>query len=252
VNYHLYLSIYLYLWIAPHVILLGLAIQMVRTGLHKNYPIFFSYVLFEWIQFVVLFAMYALHLHGPIYTKMDTIGRLASIALRFAIVQELLEKSVAGDVSVRRKLSWALNGIAIVLIILAIGFIASLYYSILSNKVQETQVIIQALNVAQCGLLVLVFLWHRFLGLQMAPLAFGVAIGMGLVAGSEPLRKALTEALGIRYAGYLNLAQMGIYHISVWVWLYYALARKGSAASSESTLPKLREQTAEIGRILQR
>jgi hypothetical protein len=225
---------------------------MVRKGLHKNYPIFFSYVLLEWIQFVVLFTMYALHLHSPIYTKMDTIGRLASIALRFAMAQELFEASLAGDNSLRRKLSWPLNGLAVVLIILSVGFIGPLYYSIQSSQVQETQVIIQALNLAQCGLLVLVFLWHKFLGLQMAPFVFGIATGMGLVAGSEPLRKALTQALGLRYAGYMNLAQMGIYHISVLIWLYYALARERNAARSESSVPKLREQTTEIGRILQR
>ncbi len=232
--------------------LLGLAVQMIRKGLHKSYPIFFSYILLEFSQFVLLFSTYILHDHNPIYTKMDMIGRLASVALRFAMVQELLEASLADDVALRRKLSWALNGVGVVLIILAVGFIGPLYYSILSNRVQETQVIIQALNMAQCGLLVLVFLWHKFLGLQMAPFVFGVAIGMGLVTGSEPLRKALTDDLGIRYAGYLNLAQMGIYHISVLIWLYYALARERSAVGRESPLAQLREQTTEIGRILQR
>ena len=37
--------VYLYLWIAPHLLLVPVAILMLRRRLHKEFPIFFFYLL---------------------------------------------------------------------------------------------------------------------------------------------------------------------------------------------------------------
>jgi len=243
--------IWLYLWIAPHLLLVAVAVLMLQKGLHKDFPIFFSYLLFEFLQFCLLFALYsqerALNL---MYVKVDMFSRAGSIALRFGILQELFESPLAHSVPLRRAAARILNCVTVVLVVLVSVFIGSLYYGILGHRVFAGYVVIEALNTAQCGLLALVFLWHRFLGLRMSPFVFGIALGMGLAAALEPFVLALNDSLALRNLGIPGLLHMAIYHVAVLVWLYFALAREKISSGSKADLPDLREWAADLGRII--
>ena len=46
-----------YLWIAPHLILVGIAIAMWHRKLVHQFPVFFAYVIEEVIQFLVIYPM---------------------------------------------------------------------------------------------------------------------------------------------------------------------------------------------------
>ena len=56
--------LFLYLWIAPHVLQVALAVMMVRRKLAREFPAFFLYTVFEVLQFAVLFALCWLVLAG--------------------------------------------------------------------------------------------------------------------------------------------------------------------------------------------
>jgi len=247
--------IWLYLWIAPHALLVAAAAMMFRRRLHKDFPIFFSYLIFEFLQFCALFAMYSLKpsasWYASVYPKIDIFGRIGSVALHFGILRELFEVPLMHSVPLRKAMGRVLNWVTACLVVLASLFIGSLYYSILSQRALQAYVIIEALNTAQCGLLVLVFLWHRFLGLRMSPLAFGIALGMGLVSGLGPLMQALNDSLGARNSSIASLMEMATYHGAVLIWLYFAQVREKTSSSSK-TAPVLHyhEGAAELGRIV--
>jgi len=241
--------ILMYFWVAPHVLLVAVVLLMWHRRLHREFPIFFSYLVFEILQFCVLFTMYLLGAPAPIYVKADIAGRMGSIAFRFAILQELFEAPLANNVPLRRPMARALNAVAILLMVLSAVFIGSLYYSILNPRVFQAYVVIEALNTAQCGLLVLVFFWHGFLGLRMPPFVFGIALGMGAVVGFEPVRQALNDALGKQHSQTVNIVQMAIYHVAVVLWLYYAQVREKAALDPNIAEPRLMEEAAELRRI---
>jgi hypothetical protein len=46
-----------YLWIAPNLLLAVLAVLMWRRGLHKRFPVFWIYALFEAIQWAILYPL---------------------------------------------------------------------------------------------------------------------------------------------------------------------------------------------------
>lgn len=240
--------VWLYLWVAPHLLLGVAAVLMFRKGLHKDFPIFFSYLLFEFLQFSLLFTMYSLKAL-PMYMKIDLFWRAGSIALRFGVLQEMFEAPVAHSVPLRRAMARILNSVTVVLVVLAVAFIGSLYYGSLGHRLLPAYMTVEALNIAQCGLLVLVFLWHRFLGLRMASFVFGIALGMGLAAGLEPLIHAWKDSLAARNSSIPDLLQMAIYHVAVLIWLYYGQAREKIASDSKAALPDLREWAADLGRI---
>jgi hypothetical protein len=53
--------LYYYLWIAPHVLQMVLALLMVRKRLVREFPAFFAYIIFEILQFSTLACMASLH-----------------------------------------------------------------------------------------------------------------------------------------------------------------------------------------------
>ncbi len=242
--------IWLYLWVAPHVLLAAVAAVMVRTWRHKDYPIFFSYLLFEILQFCILFAMSRMDsVPGSIYQPIDLFFRAGSIAFRFAIIQEMLEASVARSPSLRKTMAWILRCSAAVLGMLAIAFIGSVYSWSVSRMIVPAYAVNQTFNILQCGLLALVFLWHRFLGLKMRHFSVGIALGMAWVAGLEPLMDTMRN-FRVAAPQFVDLLEMGAYHISVALWLYFAQAKAESPSSFVvASFSDARKWALELGRF---
>ena len=243
-------TLWLYLWIAPHLLLIPVAVIMFRRGLHKNFPIFFSYVIFELLQFCVLFSLRSVRgVSIATYQEIDVFSRIGSIALRFGIIQEMFESPVAHSVPLRRTMARILNWATVVAVALTSLFVGYIYYSSFRSIVVPAYLINQALNTAQCGLIALVFFWHRYLNLRMSPMVFGIAVGMGLIAGFDPLMHALKDSAA--NSRMVDLLQMAIYHCAVLIWVYYAYAReKFTSNVMAAPLLEVRRGAADLGRVI--
>jgi FtsH-binding integral membrane protein len=251
------LILFHYLWIAPHLLLIGVAVAMFRKGLHRVFPIFFVSLLFEFLQFSILYPMYihVLRLPSMLYVPLDVGGRMGSTALHFGIMQELFASPVKYDASLHRTADRTLKWITAGLVLLALVFVGFQYYNGVEHRLLPPYVSIEALNIAQCFVLLLVFLWYRFLGRKMSTMEFGIVLGLGLVSSLEPLIQVWKDSpAGLsRVPDYL---QMGVYHCSVLVWLGCALAyrkdAKGAAPPPYSgrNLLELNESAADMERIV--
>jgi len=248
-----YIGLYRYLWVAPHVLLAAVAVVMFRRGRHRDFPVFFSYLLFEILQFCVLFSLgRLLSVSIATYQHIDQFGRAGSIVFRFAIVQEMLEASVAHSPSLRKTAGRMLKCAAACLALLASAFIGSVYSWSVREMIFPSYAINQTLNVVLCGLLVLVFLWYRFLGLKMQGFVVGIALGMGLVAGIEPLLYALKGVRAVD-SQLVDLLLMGTYHVSVLVWLYFATVREEVTSNANiNSVLDARKWAVEMGRLIWR
>ena len=255
--------IYRYLNVAPHVLLIPVAIVMFRKGLHRQFPIFFSYLCYELLQFCVFYPIYSRLLILPqwLYLDLDMFLRAGSIAFHFGILQELFEAPVKRNDSLRQTSTRILKWVTGALVVMASAFIGFLYYS-QSHQLPRSYASIEALNIAQCFLLVLVFLWHRFLALKMSTFAFGIALGLGLTASLDPLFHAWKDSISAQKAFIPDILMMATYHCSVLIWLYYALASdKGTPRSGKGTprsgsgsgsLIEMRESVVEMERLVRR
>lgn len=243
--------IYLYLWVAPHLLLIAVAALMLRRGLHKDFPIFFSYLIFEFLQFCLLFTMYVRDATASSYVTVDLIGRACGIALRFGILHEMFESPLAHSVQLRGAMARTLKWVTVSLVLLASLFIGSIYSNSLGHRLLEAYLTTEALNIAQCALLALVFLWHRFLGFRMSPLVFGIAMGMGLVSSLEPVIHAWKDSLFVHDSRVPDYLQMAAYHCAVLVWLYFAWAREKTDIDGKGgSLLQARDWAANAGRII--
>ena len=244
--------VWLYLWVAPHTLLAVIAVVMLRKGLHKRFPIFFAYLVFEFLQFCFFFAW---HFRAPspvLYMQADELGRAGSIAFRFGILQEIFEASLTPAVQLRRSMAPFLNWATGFFLVLSLLFVGVLDYKILGVWGLRTYFTIESLNAAQCGLIALIFLWYQFLGLKMPPFVFGITMGFGLITSTEPFLQALKASMASQFSRGLDFPQMGIYHACVLFWLYYALVREQPALGDKGTaIPQWIEQGAKVGRIVQ-
>lgn len=84
----------------------------------------------------------------------------------------------------------------------------------------------------QCGLLLGLFLFSRFLGLSWRRSAFGIALGLGVLTSVDlamfALRAQLTSDVG---ADFLDLLITGAYLGCVSIWIGYSLAPELKPAS---------------------
>jgi len=247
--------IFQFLWATPHVLLIPLAVIMIYRGLHREFPIFFSYVLFEFLLFCILFAMaHAFRLHfrlisPEIYAKIDPFGRAGTVALHFGIFQELFESPVAGSPPLRQAMARILNWATLIIVVLAVIFFGVLNYNTLDHRLNPPYRTIETLNAAQCGLIVLIFLWYRFLRLRMLPFVVGIAVGMGLVASMESLMAYWLDSPAVRLSSIPGVLQMASFQIAVLVWIYFALVRESKSASGIPPLPDLRQWAADLGKV---
>lgn len=238
---------WLYMWIAPHVLLIPIAVVMFRKGLHKEYRVFFSYLLFEFVQFGVLFTMWCLKVSHPTMVEIDRLCRAGSIAFRFGIIQEMFESPLANNVPLHRTMARMFYGVTALLVALAAVFLVSIYHTLPNYGLLRDYVPIEALNLAQCELLVCVFLWHRFLGVRMLPCVVGMAFGIGLIVGLEPFTLAWVSGRNLIN---LDSLQMAGFHMAVVGWLFFVTVRQTIASNfNAAQLLQVRDWASGVGRI---
>jgi hypothetical protein len=240
---------FLYLWIVPHLLLLAVAIVMFRKKLHKQYPIFFLYLLFGFLEFCVVFTMSRLNVPAALYVKVDLMGRIGDAALSFGIIQELFAAVLVDLGPMQNPMVRVLRWTTVALVLLASLFIATLCYSSVNPGSFRPYWSMEALDIAQCSLLFLVFLWHRFLGVRMRSLTFGIALGMGLVAAVDLVALAFKTSMVVLNGRMLDMLNMAAYHAAVLTWLYFALVRGSVAIGSLAFLTQLHERATELGRL---
>jgi hypothetical protein len=229
-NWHKALS--LFLWITPHLLLGVLAVILCRRRLYREFPVFFAYVLYEIAEFILLFALYSILGVGKQYGYAYCATLLLSIALRFGVIDEvskdLFRESQFLKVAARRSLQCVTGLLFVICVLLSVyapGDNSARWYA-------SVLVVNRGAAMVQCGLLLGLLLFSRFLGLSWRRSAFGIALGLGVLTSVDlamfALRAQLTSDVG---ADFLDLLITGAYLVCVSIWIGYSLAPELKPAS---------------------
>jgi len=163
----------------------------------------------------------------------------------------LLERPLAGIAALPRSLANLRMGLTTLFVVLPSILVGMFCLRIIDHWTVQSYWIIESLNAAQCGLLVLIFLWYRFWGHRMSRFPFGIALGFGLILGVELLLWAMT-GLAQKYWVAADFLHMGTYHAAVLLWLYAACAREAVRSDVPSTpLPQMHDWLADLRRTTQ-
>jgi hypothetical protein len=240
-----------YLWIAPHALLAVVPVLMYTRRLHKNFPVFFVYTLYETLGFLLRFAAYTAG-HGPgagLYRYVFIVTAAGSTALRFGIIQEIFNNIFCDYPRLEKLATFSLRWITG---LLAVAAIVSGFYSsgtAADNLLVGVRLLERSVTIIQAGLLLFLFLFSRVFGLSWRSHTFGIAFGFAIFASTEIASWTLgLMALTEHSRSLLDLLPTGSYHVSVLVWLGYLLAAEKPVGATTYTIPEMDQWSGELER----
>ncbi len=217
-----YNQIALYLWCAQPLLQSAVAVVLWRRKLHKQFPIFFLYILAQIGIFAITFPLRsAENYEWFFYTYWA--GAAVSALLSFRVIHEVF-LDVFRPYHTLKDLGtvlfkWA--GVVMMLVSVVVAFSSSAQGDPLVQAVTTLQ---RSVRMVQCGLILFLLLFSRFLGVSKRQQNFGIALGFGLFASVELILIALNSG-GLLDVARIYLINTTMYDLAIMVWLSYALAR---------------------------
>lgn len=213
-------SAYYPLWVAHPVMQVGLAAVIWRRKLLRTYPVFFAYIVSEVMLFGVLFASQK---NYDYYFYLYWVSAGISATLGFKVIHEVFTDVLRPFHALRDFSSMLVRWAGLVVILIAILAAMGGSHSGFTRITSGLLSLERSVRVMQCGMILFLLMFSRYLGISRRHRSFGVALGFGIFAAAE------LAVIGLRVTGMvnptlLNAASMLAYDISVVVWLcYFAL-----------------------------
>ena len=227
-----YNQIALYLWCAQPLLQSAVALVLWRRKLHKQFPVFFAYVLAQIGIFAITFPLRSADNYEWFFYAY-WIGAAISAMLSFRVIHEIF-LDVFLPYDTLKDLGTVLfkwTGVVMVLVSVVVAFSnstkgeagvtgADVWGLTITLAVTSLQ---RSVRLVQCGLILFLLLFARFLGVSKRQQSFGLASGFGLFASVELILLALHSG------GYLDVRMMALvnttmYDLAIVIWLGYALA----------------------------
>ena len=226
-------KIQLVLWISHPVLELLLAAVMVWRGLHRKFPVFFAYLVFQVGSFAVLFPI---HQYGSytLYFYSYWVKATISLAIGFKVIHEIF-LDVFRPYHTLKDLGtvlfkWAALVMVFVALVVAVASPGGQSPIVLTVATME-----RCVRVIQCGLILFLLFFSRYLAVSWKQPSFGIASGFGLFAAAELAGSALFVG------GQISEQMVGLigtvsYSCAILVWLGYALPKALAGQTSAVAL----------------
>ena len=245
-----------YLWLAPHILQLALAVLMWRRGLHKLFPVFLAYLIFEASEEFTLYAMDVIpSVSVDAFWRAFSFGLVIEGILKCGVVGELFFHLLRSGPALAKVGSRLISGAGAVLVLLA-TLAAALapqdpaQYALINRA----HILLQSLYIVECGLILFLFLFAAHFKLAWNPRAFGIALGFGILFSQHMGAWAvMASATWVDNGHVVDFLNMSTYHLCVLIWGYYLLFPRKSATKSVVPLPEnnLAIWNRELERLLQ-
>jgi hypothetical protein len=212
----------LVLWCAHPVLQLGVAGVMVRRKLYRRFPVFFRYVLCQVAIFAALFPVYLSGSYKPFFYGY-WISAAISLVLGFLVIQEIF-LDVFQPYHTLKDLGAVLFKWAGLVMLLAAGVVAAASPATSQGPLVEAVSTVQrCVRVIQCGLVLFLLVFSRYLGVSWRQRSFGIALGFGGFASAELFAVALNAShyLSETSTGIINMCA---YNLAILTWAGYMWA----------------------------
>jgi hypothetical protein len=222
--------VYYALWIAHPVLQSVLAAVMYRRKLHRKFPVFFAYAISQILIFALVFSVH-LKASYPAYFYTYWITAAISLALGFQVIYEIFLDVFRPYHTLKDLGSVLFKWASLVMVLVAAVVAAASPSSDQGPMVQAVLTAQRCVRVTQCGLVLFLLLFARYLGVSWKRQSFGIAAGFGGFAGVELVAAAL-RASGSLSGRTLGFAIMIGYNCAILIWIAYM--RYGSPAEVSS------------------
>jgi hypothetical protein len=226
-------NIQLALWIAHPVLQVSLAGLMFWRRLHRAFPVFFAYIVFEVLNFLVLFPIYRFG-STTAYFYAYWISAAISLAIGFKVIHEIFLDVLRPYPNLKDLGTLLFKWAALVMLLVAAVVTAASPAGTDTPLAQAVIIVQRCVRVIQCGLILFLLFFSRHLGVSWRQHSFGIALGFGGFASVELVGLALFSG-GQIHPPTLSLINTISYSITLLAWIGYAWS-KTTAREASSTL----------------
>jgi len=211
------------LWCSQPILQSVAAVVLWRRKLHKQFPVFFLFLLAQIANFAALFPLWLVGSRG-VYFYLFWVGEAVNAFLGFKVIHEIF-LDVFRPYHTLKDLGtllfkWA--GVVLLLVSVVVAFSRSSDNNPLMHALTTLQ---RSVRIVQVGLILFLLLFARFLGVSRRQFSFGISCGFGLLASVELMLMALHSGDFVTLEN-LNLINMTVYILAIFVWVGYALSRQ--------------------------
>jgi len=234
-------TIVLSLWCAQPTLQAVVALILWRRKLHKQFPIFFLYLLAQAGNFAITLPLW-LTRADTAYFWLFWLGEAVNAVLGFKVIHEIF-LDVFRPYHTLKDLGtllfkWA--GVVMLLVSVVVAFSSSSDQHPMMNAITTLQL---SVRIVQVGLILFLLLFSSFLGVSRKQVSFGISLGFGLFGGVELMLLALNSGGFVKHESF-DLINMLTYNFAIFVWLGYSFSRN---AGREAMVNRLQTQRWEQG-----
>ena len=229
-----------YLWVAPNLLLLVLAVFIVRRGLHKQHPAFLIFAVVLALEQLALYAADVIpSISAAAWWRIFWVGLLIEVLIKFALIGEIFGR-VFGLYPALANLGRSLiRGVGVVLVLVATAAAAYTPKDNVHWLLSGAHLLEQTIYLIECGLILFLFVFAAYFKLSWSRSSFGIALGLGISACVHLATWALMANAGFsaRYRNLFDFLNMVTYHACVLIWFYYLLVPAKNVSNSAGTPP---------------
>jgi len=208
------------LWFAHPTLQAALAAIMLRRKLHRTFPIFFTYVVFQIVAFVLTFPLREDRFY-EIFFYSYWATTAVSVVLGFKVIHEVFLDVFRPYHTLRDLGSVLFKWAGLVMLMVAAVMAASVRSGGQDPLVSGILTLQRSVRVVQCGLVLFLLVFSRYLGINWRQKSFGIALGFGTIASVE----LSIVVLGVDRQILSSFVNMVAFNITILTWVGYMVAK---------------------------
>lgn len=230
------------LWFAHPILQAAVVALMFRRKLQRTFPVFFGYLVSQIVIFVITYPIYRAH-EFKIFFYAYWSGAALSVFLGFKVIHEIFLDVCRPYHTLKDLGTMLFRWAGLVMLLVAIVVAVSNPTSPQAPLIQAILTTQRCVRVIQCGLVLFLLVFSKYLGVSWRQQSFGIALGFGAYAGVELGIVALHLGQLINQQT-VDIVNMGAYNCALAVWFVYIASKNPAREISANLLrPQRWEQS---------
>ena len=225
------------LWFAHPVLQAAVAVVMFRRGVYRKFRVFFAYALAQVLIFAIVFP--ASKVSYELWFDTYWITAALNLPLGFAVIHEVFVDVFRPYHTLKDLGTVLFKWAGLVMLMVAAVVAAASSASEAGPLVQAVLTVQRCVRVIQCGLVLFLLLFARFLGVSRKQQSYGIALGFGAFAGVELMCAALRASASISELS-SSFVIMVAYDLAIVNWFGYMWVKATPRKTAETLLTSQR------------
>jgi hypothetical protein len=213
------------LWVVQPILLAAVAVVMWRRQLHKQFPVFFAFVVAQIVIFAIEFPVYRLAAYRAYFVVYWAAAAL-NLIFDFKVIHEIF-LDIFRPYHALKDLGTTLFKWAALILVMVSAVLISSNPSWSDPLGHSILVLERCMRVVQCGMVLFLLVFCGHLNVSWRRQSFGVAFGFGLFAAVKLVSTALYSG-GHISSPQVDFLNMSAFDLAICLWLGYSMLNQRS------------------------